>query len=363
MASWAGNLMMAKTHGYFPSDVVVVAMAAGATLQTVTASDGKKGSLSVAGFMDASYAPPPDLVLIGLTFPLAGDGAVVDSYKVMGRHANAHAVVNAGFALAIGAPTATDGVPTIGSSNTLVVGNISQGPLLCTKTAAALAGQPLSLGTFTAALPVFSAEVAAAMDAGPPDPDLIIEAAAERQALVEALLYKFFLGAISRASPALPAGWDHRLDSAAAHYERPVSAGAPSFSPPPASFPREKPVGEPIAKLEGGEQAAGEVQYTGDLPRPAGTLFGAPATVGPGDVGKTVSSIDASAALGMAGVSAFVSAKDIADIGGSNSIGAYEVFATSASATSHVGQFVGLVLASSLDVAARAAKRVKVSLA
>ena len=71
--------------------------------------------------------------------------------------------------------------------------------------------------------------------------------------------YKFILGAIVRTSAGtLPADFDPRWLSAAAHYERPISTGKPSFSPPPASFAPEAPLGEPIKKIEGPLQASRE---------------------------------------------------------------------------------------------------------
>lgn len=81
-------------------------------------------------------------------------------------------------------------------------------------------------------------------------------------------------------------------------------------------------------------QASGEIQYTADLPRPANTLYGAPAVVQMGDVGKAIASIDASAATAYPGVFGFVSAEDVAAIGAANLISVptdhAKIFATGA---------------------------------
>jgi xanthine dehydrogenase molybdopterin-binding subunit B len=78
-------------------------------------------------------------------------------------------------------------------------------------------------------------------------------------------------------------------------------------------------------------QATGEARYTDDIPNPSGGLYGSYvySTV----VTGTISSIDASVAMTMPGVVAFISAKDVADIGAANDCGAFpgdeEIFASS----------------------------------
>ena len=43
------------------------------------------------------YAHQPDLVMLSASFPIAPEGPVLDSFKVMSRLANSHALVNAAF--------------------------------------------------------------------------------------------------------------------------------------------------------------------------------------------------------------------------------------------------------------------------
>jgi len=363
VASWAGNLILAKSHPYFPSDVALVFGIAGVSLTVISAITGVRTTMNVLDFLDERYALQPDLVVLSATFPIAPEGTVLDSFKVMSRHANSHALVNAAFRLEVHPDGA--GTPTIGLA-TVLVGNISQRPLLCVQTAQSLVGQPVSMASFTNVLSIFSAELAAAMDNGPADGSghFVVESAEYRQSLAEALLFKFMLAAVVRTYPTLPPDVDRRWLSAAAHYERPISAGQPSFPPLPAGFEAESPLGDPIEKVEGAVQASGEVLYTADLPKPSDTLHAAPAVVGPGDVGKTIVSIDASAATAVPGVFGFIAAEDVASVGASNfvAVGAAmplgHIFA--AGVTEYVGQFVGLVLANKFDVANRAAKLVVV---
>ena len=119
------------------------------------------------------------------------------------------------------------------------------------------------------------------------------------------------------------------------------------------------PVGAPVQKIEALTQCAGEVKYTSDGRLPSGCLFGVPVIAYKAKA--TIESIDDSAALAMEGVEAFVSAADLKDIGATNSIGSegYEIFA--ATTTSHVGQFLGMILADAQSIGERAVKVVKVT--
>lgn len=119
------------------------------------------------------------------------------------------------------------------------------------------------------------------------------------------------------------------------------------------------PVGMPVQKVEALAQCAGEVNYTSDGRLPSGCLFGVPVLATKAKA--TVESIDASAALAMKGVEDFVSAADLKDIGATNSIGSegYEIFA--ATTTTHVGQFLGMILADAQSIGERAATAVKVT--
>jgi hypothetical protein len=123
-----------------------------------------------------------------------------------------------------------------------------------------------------------------------------------------------------------------------------------------------------IHKLEAILQAAGEAKYTADLVQtvvPAAfadkILYGAPVLAPTGSLGQTVVSINTSAALGVRGVSSFVSAQDLKDIGASNTCGPYTVFATADAPIQYVGQYVGIILGCSLEVAQRAAKLVAIT--
>lgn len=186
---------------------------------------------------------------------------------------------------------------------TIVVGGVKRGPLSCTQTVAALKGQQLSSALLKTALPVLLSECTPGPD--PPQTTFVIESAAYRQTLSATLFYRYVL-----ANWFSPSSLPPRLQSGAAAFARPISSGVQVFT----SDASEAPVSYPIPKLSGLLQAAGEARYSNDMPLLADTLFAAYVTSTCASA-KLVS-IDASAALEVAGVAAFLSARSIAQAGG-----------------------------------------------
>jgi xanthine dehydrogenase/oxidase len=198
--------------------------------------------------------------------------------------------------------------PRLRAAGTIVFGGIRRGPVSCTRTVAALTGTVLSSQTLAAALPILQAECTPAPDA--PPSTFVLESAAYRQSCATTLFYRF---ALAHWFAALPP----RLVSAATPYQRPISSGVQVFS----SDPSEAPVDQPIPKLAGLIQCAGEARYSNDQPQLPGTLYAAYAVST--EASAALVSIDASEALALPGVVAFVSARSIADIGGTNSCGMF----------------------------------------
>jgi xanthine dehydrogenase/oxidase len=194
------------------------------------------------------------------------------------------------------------------TAGTIIFGGIRRGPVSCTRTVAALIGTVLSSQTLVAALPILQAECTPAPDA--PPTTFVLESAAYRQSCATTLFYRF---ALAHWFALLPP----RLVSAATPYQRPVSSGVQVFS----SDPSEAPVDQPIPKLAGLIQCAGEAKYSNDQPLLPGTLYAAYAVST--EASAALVSIDASEALALPGVVAFVSARSIADIGGTNSCGMF----------------------------------------
>ena len=96
VGTWAGNLSLCWQHPEFQSDMATILTAAGATLSVMDDSGTVVTQTVEAFFASTSYA-----ALVGLTIPKLSGSAVLRTYKVMRRHQNAHAVVNAGFSLSV----------------------------------------------------------------------------------------------------------------------------------------------------------------------------------------------------------------------------------------------------------------------
>lgn len=345
VGSWAGNVCMARTHPDFPSDVVLVLATCGAIIRTMD----REGKLTDHDVLDFMAAPAdPTVIVFNVNVPFNNDPMrILDTFKVMQRHANSHPLVNAGFHLVF---SGGNGKFTIVNAR-IVIGNITRGPLLCKTTADALKGQVLSLDLLNSIMPVLQKE-ATPTPCPVADPDFVPGDPAYRQSLALSLFYKYVLGCMVKLLGA--SSVDPKLVSATTYYERPVSSGKQSY---PEGPPGEAPLGQPVHKLEGLMQATGQVQYTSEVFRPPNTVFGAGVLAT--KQGVIVTAIDPSAALAIKGVVGFVSAKDIKDMGVANSCGGYEVFVSGT--VSWIGQFVGLVVASSSAIAQRAAKLVEVT--
>lgn len=164
--------------------------------------------------------------------------------------------------------------------------------------------------------------------------------------------------------------------SAIERYERPVSSGfqeyqtpasAPSSSASPSSSPSPSPevaklkknqhVGKNKKHMSANAQVTGEALYCDDIPDPQHTAHGA--LVSSRKPHANIMSVDTSEAEKAPGFIAYVSAKDVM---GTNMIGDIfrdeELFATDVVHT--VGQPIGVVLATTQQLACEAANKVKV---
>lgn len=348
-ATWAGNLMVARTHTDFPSDVLLTF----STLQcmlTLTSSTGTR-QVSVQQFCsDGGNAVKlaVDELVLSVTIPFAAANQAVDSYKVRQRHQNTHAYLNAGFNMSwtTGGAGST---PTIANFN-IWYGGLQVGLFQPKNTMAFLSNQPLNSATLTQAISLLDAECtpsslqvdyAALRSVGLSRKDghlSPVVSPAYRHSLCLSTFYAFFVGVLQVTGYAVPS----RDISATGHTVRPISSGVQTFTPDPSTAP----IGQPMAKLTSYLQASGEIKYTDDISQPTtNALYGAfvYATV----ASATIQSLDASKALAMPGVVTFISAKDLVTVGASNNCGFFpgdeEIFAsTQITAT---GQSLGFIVA------------------
>jgi xanthine dehydrogenase iron-sulfur cluster and FAD-binding subunit A len=235
--------------------VVLVLATANVIIRTIDAA-GTLTSMPIIEFMEAPNPDSLESMVYDVTIPFSPSGQILDTFKVMQRHANAHALLNAGFSIEV----ATSGSINTVKSARLVVGNVQQGPLLCNKTAAALVGKPLTFDTLRAALPILTMECIpkASPDT---DPNHVVVEAEFSVRVVQNLLYKFWLGALVQCGGGLGA-IDTRLTSAVGHAVRPVTGGSQAWPEPPN---KEAPIGLPVSKVDGPVQVTGEAQYSSEV--------------------------------------------------------------------------------------------------
>jgi len=271
VGSWAGNLAMCHAHPEFQSDIATIMMAAGAA---VTIADAK-GTVT-RHTLSELFSMTDFVALVSLEIP-ANKPGLLRTYKVMRRHQNAHAVVNAGFDIkATG--TGEDATLVVASTPTLVWGGLSPHPTRAAKTEALLVGKDLATqATLKLALSSLEAEFSSITGTD----------VAFRKSLISSLFYKYWVEMMTLHKLTIPAN----QVSAGVPYERPASTSTESHT---------AGVCDAIPKLASHRQAAGEAVYSCDNTPGATAMFASyvPATVSNGEI----TSIDASEALKMEGV-------------------------------------------------------------
>jgi xanthine dehydrogenase/oxidase len=306
---WAGNIAMGLLHADFPSDLIPIFVAAGATLSVI--SQGKTVTKSMHDLViDPSIITVGLGIIISVTIPAPDKITSSRSFKIMSRKQNAHAYVNAGFCMVVDAQSGAV------SSASIVFGGCGSGQALAAEsTAAFLIGKALwDPAVMKQAL----------TDTIPAD----LKCSDYHLSMAQQLFYRFVLNiAGSHASD--------RMQSGASSLTRSVSSGTFSFPVP--KF--ESVVGQPIPKTSIPEQASGSARYTDDVDVPSNTLYAAFVLVdAPNGI---LQSVDSSQALAMPGVFKYVDASSVPE--GKNSINGEPIFADKS--VGYNGQCVGVILA------------------
>lgn len=286
VGSWAGNLMLTHDHDNFPSDVFVVMAAVGATLSIATASETKSVS-----FWDFLALDMSKSVIVSMEIPFASADTVFRSYKIMPRSENAHAYVNAAFAVRVDSSNST-----VTGKPTLVYGGIEAHDIQATATASVLEGAKLlEQDTLKSALASLENEIV-------PNTTPVSSSAKYRKSLALGLFYKFYLSTISEHV-------DPQVKSATVPFQRPPSTGSQSYG----TNPNEYPITKPMTKLTALLQTSGEAEYTTDVPiQPAEC---AAAFVLSPQGNSKITGVDFSKAEGMPG---FIKGLTASDIPGTN---------------------------------------------
>ncbi|XP_069165338.1 xanthine dehydrogenase/oxidase-like [Procambarus clarkii] len=337
MSSWAGNLALKVAHPDFPSDLFVGLLGAGATI-TTAGTDGVTATHTVEELLQVDLKGERRVIL-EMSLPPMAEDEVFRVFKVTPRVTNSVAYVNAAFRLRVDQANAH----TVLDTPVIVYGGISPNFVRATATEAALAGQSLEdEATLQSAFTALASEVVPLDDPAASSPEY-------RLALTQNLLYKTVLGIIGAAAGASVA-------SGATVLQRPLSSGQQIFDPNSDVWP----LAEAVPKLEAKIQCSGEAEYVSTVPTQPGEAVGMFVTST--EANARIVSIDASAALEVPGVLAFLGA---ADITGQNNI---KVFAWSSpeplfpeERVLYYGQPLGVLVATDRGAASAGLSAMKVT--
>lgn len=323
-AVWAGNLMIAQTHKDFPSDILLLTTALGATLRLL----GPRGNLrevSMEDFFENGIGT--STVIQNIFIPFADVNTKFLSFKIRQRDQNAHPIVNACFVAQMSGRGLVE-------KSTILFGGLQPGPRRIANVENFLRGKSFTSSMVQDAIKLLALEVIPSSDG--------IFSKQYRQNLCVNLFFKFSL--FLQDPHQLPPD----VVTAAMPYQRPISQGTQTFAHPD---PDIEPVSDPVTHLGAFRQAAGDAVYTDDIQPIAGSVWAAP--VLSTEARARIVKIDLTRAMALPGVIDFISAKDIFDIGGSNDVGQFpgdeEVFASTDVHT--VGQYIGLIITESEDSA------------
>jgi xanthine dehydrogenase/oxidase len=348
VGSIAGNIMMtraqAETDSPFPSDVYLVFTTLGATV-TVASRSFKNGEQTFEMLdLPAPQALPKDAVVVSFRIPDTSADEYVQTYKIAARNQNSHAIVNAGFRVAL------DKAGTVRSA-VVCYGGLAPMTLRMNQTEDYLRGRAWDEETLKGALEVLAREVASRMT---PMPGVQFLPEGYRESLAETLLYKFFLHI---ADQFFPEEVREVNRSGGEVYERPLSGGQQIVE----VYADEAPVGEPILRTTAFQQATGELKYTQDLPLPPhgleGVLVLSTRALASFGYREDVKQISAQLAEKFPGVKAYITsadvpAKNLIGFGGDD-----PVFADKE--VMYYGQAIGMVVATDAWIASEAARYIQ----
>ncbi|EDW59394.1 uncharacterized protein AOX1 [Drosophila virilis] len=337
----AGNLSIKHSHPEFPSDVFIVLEALDAQV-IVQESPEKQQTVSLAGYLKL---PMEGKIIRGFVLPAySKQNVLFDSYKIMPRAQNAHAYVNAAFLLELDAGSKV-------KNARICFGGIRPDFVHATAIEQLLVGRnPFDNALLDQVFGKLSTLL---------QPDAVLPDASPeyRRKLACGLLYKFLVKAAGQRQQVLGS----RHITGGALLQRPVSKGQQIFE----TFEQHYPVTKPTEKHEGLIQCSGEATYANDLPTQHNQVWAG--FVPAKRVGAVVSKVDATAALALPGVVAYLDAKDIP---GPNSLRPKvtddhffpqeeQLFATGE--IKFYQQPIGMVLATSNALAQRAAELVQLT--
>uniref|UniRef100_T1JEH9 FAD-binding PCMH-type domain-containing protein n=1 Tax=Strigamia maritima TaxID=126957 RepID=T1JEH9_STRMM len=341
VGSWAGNLMMKYYHHDFPSDLFVIFECISVKLVIGDATTGTSQSVHCEEFLKLDMK---NKVILKMIFPpIFATVKKYNSFKVMPRTQSIHAHVSGAFLAEV---DERDNCKVL-SKPSIVFGGLSTKFVHAKKTEQYLIGQKLAdVKVFQAAVNQLSKEIMT-------EDNIHLVSAAYRKQLALNLFYKYVLSILPKHK-INPRYWN-----ASTFIERPISSGKQTYG----TIKSEWPLNQPICKIEAKSQCAGEVEYIPDIVRPPSTLYSAfvISTLGNAEI----LNMDASDALKIPGVLAFLTHKDIPGKNICVPIArnffypeSEELFCSGK--VLYAGQSLGLIVAERDDLAKEASCKVKV---
>ncbi|XP_054283338.1 xanthine dehydrogenase-like [Macrosteles quadrilineatus] len=334
----AGNLFFKHQYPKFPSDLFTIYETVGAKLII----DSGSGEMLTVSFPEFLATDMYKKIITNIVFPPLDCTYVVRTYKVLRRAQNDHAIVNAGFCFSFDKAN----IFKVLTKPRIVYGGIAPDFVHASATESLLEGKRLlNTKTLQQALSSLHEEIQPTRT--------LPEATSEyRQGLALALFYRYVLSLN-------PLAVNPRFRSGAEDIARPLSRGIQEYY----STPAEYPLTEPIPKIESLIQCSGEIEYANDLRPYKDELYGA--LVLTDRCRATLAGVNADQALNIPGVVAFFSAKDIPGINSfvstdTPNIAQKEQLFVDGEIL-YAGQAVGVIVATSQQLANYAAARVKVT--
>ncbi|KAH9114206.1 hypothetical protein AeMF1_011699 [Aphanomyces euteiches] len=318
--TWAGNVALAKQFPAFPSDLVTALLGYGAKLVTST-----KETIDVATFLTLQTSP----MLVSLELPVFTESEfrTFRCHKVAQRRENSHSHVNASIMVVLNQSR-------VCVESTIIFGGVGPKVLRCTETEKAIKDVVVTNEVLQASLKTLQKEVASA------------------ESFKQSIVFTFWYKTILKAC--MPVLSSSALKSGIDELSRRISNGHQIFPTPDGST---GPVGQAIPKLSSKLLVTGEAKFVADLPPIPGLQYGA--LVFSTKALVRVLQINTFKAQNVKGVIDVVTA---ADIPGKNVMGNGDepLFVPLQGACLYVGAALGLVLATSAQIAQEAAQLVEV---
>ncbi|XP_058788859.1 xanthine dehydrogenase/oxidase-like isoform X2 [Phymastichus coffea] len=333
----AGNLMIKNQYHEFPSDIFLILEAAGAKVHLLD-SPGSKISMTLLEFLNTSMNKK---LIYSIALPALDKEYLYNTYKIMPRAQNAHAIVNAGFLFKLNNKGVVLETPNI------IYGGIRPDFLHAMKTEEFFVGKSIfDVDTLKNGFNILYAEL---------NPDHVLPDYKPefRKLLAISLLYKYLLKINdNKVNP--------KLRSGGKLLKRELSSGKQNYNTDRNLWP----VNQPITKIGSIYQTSGEGEYINDIITNDSEVF---CVLTLAEAPGVIEKIEYEEAMDIDGVIAFYSAKDIPGQNlFCNSSGKWPIFLINDEILfadkeiTYAGQAYGMIVAKSRTIAQMAASKVRI---